>query len=36
MLSIGVPEIVAIPETTLKLIPAGNPITVAPVAPSNS
>ena len=32
--SVGVPEIVATPEATFKLTPAGNPVTVAPVAPS--
>jgi len=30
----GVPDMVAIPEATFKLTPAGNPVTVAPVAPS--
>ena len=36
MLSVGVPEIVMIFVTKLKLSPAGNPVTVAFVAsPSN-
>ena len=33
--SVGVPDMVTIPEATFKLTPTGNPVTVAPVAPSN-
>ena len=36
MFTIGVPEMVTIPLRTLNPIPAGNPVTVAPVAPSNN
>ena len=31
MSPIGVPDMVAIPEATFKLTPAGNPVTVTPV-----
>ena len=36
MLTVGNPDIVIMSDTKLKLIPAGNPVTVAPVAPSTS
>ena len=36
MFAVGNPEIVTISAIKLKLIPAGNPVTVAPVAPSSN